>query len=117
MPILSTTVFQRMCTVNPAMRSTLQTCRRRLVSADSSHLELDIVFLGLCCKMLFVVANIGSDGLLGTEGFTVLFTTPIGSTDRSVVGRWMVYVAAAPREIDPRPGWTFGEISGDTSGQ
>ena len=31
------------------------------------QLELDIVFPGLCCKMLFVVANIGSDGLLGTE--------------------------------------------------
>ena len=31
------------------------------------QLELDIVFPGLCCKMLFVVANIGSDGLLDTE--------------------------------------------------
>ena len=31
------------------------------------QLELDIVFPGLCCRMLFVVANIGSDGLLGTE--------------------------------------------------
>ena len=71
--ILSTTVFQRMCTVNPEVCSALQTCRRWLVSADSSpltvqgQLELDIVFPGLCCKMLFVVANIGSDGLLGTE--------------------------------------------------
>ena len=51
----------------------LQICRRWLASADSSplmvqgQLELDIVFPGLCCKMLFVVANIGSDGLLGTE--------------------------------------------------
>ena len=55
------------------MRSELQPCRRRLVSADSSplmvqgQLELSIVFPGLCCDMLFVVANIGSDGLLGTE--------------------------------------------------
>ena len=71
--ILSKTVFQRMCTVNPAVCSALQTCRRWLVSADSSplmvqgQLKLDIVFPGLCCKMLFVVANIGSDGLLGTE--------------------------------------------------
>ena len=71
--ILSTTVFQHMCTVNPAVRSALGPCRRRLVSADSSplmvqgQLELDIVFPGLCCKMLFVAANIGSDGLLGTE--------------------------------------------------
>ena len=73
--ILSATVFQRMCVVNPEVRSALQICRRRLVSADSSpltvqgQLELDIVFPGLCCKMLFVVANIGSDGLLGTEAF------------------------------------------------
>ena len=71
--ILSTTVFEHMCTVDPAVRSALRPCRRRLVSADSSplivqgQLELAIVFLGLCCDMLFVVANIGSDGLLGTE--------------------------------------------------
>ena len=71
--ILSTTVFQRMCVAKPEVHSTLQICRRRLVSADSSplmvqgQLELDIVFPGLCCKMLFVFANIGSDGLLGTE--------------------------------------------------
>ena len=71
--ILSATVFQRMCTVNQAVRSALQPCRRRLVSADSSPLmvqgqmELDIVFPGLGCTMMFVVANIGSDGLLGTE--------------------------------------------------
>ena len=71
--ILSATVFQRMCVVKPEVGSALQVCRRRLVSADSSpltvqgQLELDIVFPGLCCGMLFVVANIGSDGLLGTE--------------------------------------------------
>ena len=71
--ILSTTMFQCMCAVNPEVRSALQTCRRRLASADSSpltvqgQLELDIVFPGLCCKMLFVVANIVSDCLLGTE--------------------------------------------------
>ena len=68
--ILSATVFQCMCVVNPEVRSALQICRRQLVSADSSpltvqgQLELDIVFPGLCCKMLFVVANIGSDELL-----------------------------------------------------
>ena len=71
--ILSTTMFERMCTVDPAVRSALRPCHRRLVSADSSplivqgQLELNIVFPGLCCDMLFVVANIGSDGLLGTE--------------------------------------------------
>ena len=71
--ILSTTVFEHMCTVDPAVRSALRPCRRRLVLADSSplivqgQLELNIEFPGLCCDMLFVVANIGSDGLLGTE--------------------------------------------------
>ena len=51
--ILSATVFQRMCVVNPEVRSALQICRRRLVSADSSpltvqgQLELDIMFPGL----------------------------------------------------------------------
>ena len=70
MTILSTTVFERMCIVNPTVHSEW---RRRLVSADSSplivhgQLELAIVFPGLCCDMLFVVANIGSDGSLGTE--------------------------------------------------
>ena len=55
------------------MRSRFRHCRRRLVSADSSpltvkgELELNVVFPGLCCDMLFVVPNIGSDGLLGTE--------------------------------------------------
>ena len=71
--ILSATVLQCMCVVKPEVRSTLKVCQRRLVSADSSpltvqgQLELNIVFPGLCCKMLFVVANNGSDGLLGTE--------------------------------------------------
>ena len=71
--ILSTTVFERMCMMDPTVRSELRPCRRWLVSADSSplmvqgELELAIVFPGLCCDMLFVVANIGSDGLLGTE--------------------------------------------------
>ena len=71
--ILSTTVFKRMCTVDPAVRSALRPCLHRLVSADSSplivqgQLELAIVFPGLCCDKHFVMTNIGSDGLLGTE--------------------------------------------------
>ena len=62
-----------MCTADPMVRSRLRPCRRRLVSADSSpltvkgELELNVVFPGLSCDMLFVVASIGSDGLLGTE--------------------------------------------------
>ena len=43
------------------------------MSADSSpltvkgELEITVVFPGLSCDMLLVVASIGSDGLLGTE--------------------------------------------------
>ena len=71
--ILATSVFERMCTVDPQVRSRIRPCARRLVSADSSpltvigELELDVVFPGLKCVMCCVVANIGSDGLLGTE--------------------------------------------------
>ena len=55
--ILSTTVFERMCTLDPKVRSELRPCRRRLVSADSSplivqgELELSVVFPGLCCYL------------------------------------------------------------------
>ena len=71
--ILARSVFERMCAADPQVRSRLHPCGRRLVSADSSpltvkgELELNVVFPGLSCDMLFVVASIGSDGLLGTE--------------------------------------------------
>ena len=58
-PILATTIFKRMCTSDPRVRSMLRPCRRRLVSADSSpltvkdELELKVVFPGLCCDMLW----------------------------------------------------------------
>ena len=71
--ILATTTFERMCTMDLVVRSRLRPYRRRLVSADSSpstvkgELEFNVVFPGLCCDMLFVLANIGLDGLLGTE--------------------------------------------------
>ena len=67
--ILSMTVFERMCTMDPKVCSELRHCRRRLVSADWSPLMVQgqLEFPGLCCDILFVVANIGSDGLLGTE--------------------------------------------------
>ena len=71
--IFATSVFERMCSADPQVRSRRSPCRCRLVSADSSpltvkvELELNIVFPGLSCDMLFVVASIGSDGLLGTE--------------------------------------------------
>ena len=54
MTILATTIFERMCTADPRVRSRLWPCRSRLVLADSSpltvkgELELNVVFLGLC---------------------------------------------------------------------
>ena len=71
--ILTTSVFEKMCTAHPQVRSRIRPCARRLVSADSSLLtvigkiDLDVVFPGLKCNMCCVVASIGSDGLLGTE--------------------------------------------------
>ena len=70
---MAASVFEHMCTSEPQVRARLRPCGRRLVSADSSPLsvkgeiELTIVFPGLSCDMLLVVANIDSDGLLGTE--------------------------------------------------
>ena len=61
--ILATSVFERMCAADPQVRSRLRPCGRRLVSADSSPLTVKGE-LGLSCDMLFVVASIGSDGLL-----------------------------------------------------
>ena len=62
-----------MCKVHPQVKDRLSPCTRRLVSADSSPLtvvgriNLNVVFPGLQCNMCCVVANIGLDGLLGTE--------------------------------------------------
>ena len=71
--ILATSVFEKMCTAHPQVRSKIRPCTRRLVSSDSSPLtvigkiDLDVVFPGLKCSMCCVVASIGSDRLLGTE--------------------------------------------------
>ena len=49
---------------DPQLRARLRPCGRRLVSAESSpltvkgELELTVVFPGLSCVMLFVVASI-----------------------------------------------------------
>ena len=62
-----------MCASDPRVRSRLRLCGRRLVSADyyplnvRGELEMTVVFTGLSCEMLLVVASIGLDGLLGTE--------------------------------------------------
>ena len=61
--ILATSVFEKMCTGHPQVRSRIRPCMRRLVSADSSPFTV----IGLKCSMCCVVASIGSDGLLGTE--------------------------------------------------
>ena len=71
--ILATSVFDRMCDIHPEVKLGLRPCTKRLVSADSSPLgvkgcvNLNIVFPGLRCDMWCVVADIGTDGLLGTE--------------------------------------------------
>ena len=71
--ILATSVFNKMCDIHPEVRKGLVPCAQRLVSADSSPLtvmgriNLNIVFPGLRCDMWWVVASIGTDGLLGTE--------------------------------------------------
>ena len=71
--ILATSVFEKMCTTHPQVKSRIRPCMRWLVSADSSPLrvvdqiDLDVVFPGLKYNMCCMVASIGSDGLLGTE--------------------------------------------------
>ena len=70
---LATSVFERMCATDPLFGTRLRPCRRRLVSADSSplmvrgELDMTIVFPGLRCDMVLVVASIGLEGLLGME--------------------------------------------------
>ena len=88
--ILATSVLERMCTSDPQMRYRLRLCGRRLVWADSSpltvkgELELTVVFPGLSCDMLLVVASIRSDGLLGTA---VVLAISAGSANGAIVGR------------------------------
>ena len=71
--ILAMSVFKRMCASDPRVRSRLRPCGRRLILADSSplmvrgELEMTVVFPGLSCDMVLVVASIGLEGLLGTE--------------------------------------------------
>ena len=71
--ILATSVFDKMCDIHPEVKFGLIPCTQRLVSADSSPLtvkgriNLNVVFPGLRCDMWCVVAEIGTDGLLGTE--------------------------------------------------
>ena len=88
--ILATTIFKRMCTVDPMVHSRLRPCRRRLISADSSpltvkgELELNVVLSGLCCDMLFVVALFSE--LLCLSGTFYNFDRGIRSDCRSHVG-------------------------------
>ena len=111
--ILSTTVFQRMCTVNQAVRSALQPCRRRLVSADSSPLmELDIVFPGLGCTMMFVVANISSVGLLGTEALQSYLPNQLDLRTGQLWEDGWSTLQLHQQQLTP-----FDDIGGDTSGQ
>ena len=71
--ILATSVFDKICDIHPEVNLGLVPCTQRLVSADSSPLtvrgriNLNVIFPGLRCDMWCVVAEIGTDGLLGTE--------------------------------------------------
>ena len=71
--ILATSVFDKICDIHPEVNLGLVPCTQRLVSADSSPLtvrgrvNLNVIFPGLRCDMWCVVAEIGTDGLLGME--------------------------------------------------
>ena len=71
--ILATSVFDKICDIHPEVNLGLVRCTQRLVSADSSPLtvrgriNLNVIFPELRCDMWCVVAEIGTDGLLGTE--------------------------------------------------
>ena len=64
-----------MCASDPQVRSQLRPCRRRLVSADSSpltvkgELKMTIVFPGLSCDMLLVVAKHNTPVVATSAGF------------------------------------------------
>ena len=69
--------------------------------------------------MLFVVANNGSDGLLGTEALQSYLPHQLDlRTGQLWADGWSTtYVTVTPTEIDPGHGWTSDNIGGDTSGQ
>ena len=96
--ILATSVFERMCAADPQVRSRLRVCGRRLVSDDSSPLTVKGE-LELTVDMLFVVASIGSGGLLGTEALQSCL--PVEFTNGAVVGRGPIDVTIASAETDP----------------
>ena len=94
--ILATSVFERMCASDPGSGLGLRPCGRHLILEDSSpsmvrgELEMTVVFPGLSCDMLLVVANIGAEGLLGM----VMSSSSARPSDRTVVGRWSVNASA-----------------------
>ena len=114
--ILATTIFERMCTVDPMVRSSLRPCRRRLVSADSSpltvkgELELNVVFPGLCCEYWFGwPAGYGSPA--------VVPATSVESQYGTVVGGRPINTTIASTETDPRGRWIFDDFGGAAAGQ
>ena len=122
--ILSMMVFEHMCTLDPKVRSELRPCRRRLVSADSSplmvqgELELSVVFPGLCCDMLFVVANIGSDGLLSTEALQSYLPHQLDLRTGQLWAERVVYIAVTPKAVGTRTtGWILDNFGSDSAGQ
>ena len=98
--------------MDPKVRSRLRPCRRRLVSADSSPLtakgELECVFHGLCCDMLFVV---------GTEALQSCLSHQLD------LRTGQLWVAGRPfdtmvrsTETDSGGGWIFDNFGSTASG-
>ena len=120
MTILAT-IFEQMCTMDPKVRSRLRPCRHRLVSADSSpltvKLELECVFPGLCCDMLFVVANIGSDGLLGTEALQSCLPHQLDLRTGQLWAAGRPFdTTVRSTETDSGGGWIFDNFGSTASG-
>ena len=67
--------------------------------------------------MLFVVANIGSDGLLGTEALQSYLPHQLDLRTGQLWADGWSTLQLHQTEIDPGHGWTSNNICGDTSGQ
>ena len=88
--ILATSVFERMCASDPRVHSRLRPCSRWLVLADSlpltvrGELDMTVIFPGLSCEMLLMVASSALPGeVCGTmpdhlEDIVAGSTTPWG---------------------------------------
>ena len=77
------------------------------------ELELNVVFPGLSCDMLFVVASIGSDGLLRTEALQSCLPHQLDLR----MGQLWADITISPAKTDPGSGWILDNFSGVATGQ